>query len=200
VDTPFMIWPTNDLELEDSRIQPWNNTAKVRAQWRDSGTERTENLRFVFVWQNPNDRWTVVNVESNLAVNGACDAFAEGGWLGGSINSLFVQASLNVWEWWNQPPTLLPPQATQVRGFLALAVSGGGLLSNLGGGNIHSKSANGIFDVRRTLFSLPPNGVAVFEVTLEFFYENTGGGMIQVNFASGSFGVMCPAVVIAILS
>lgn len=45
-----------------------------------------------------------------------------------------------------------------------------------------------------------PNGVAVFEVTLEFFYENTGGGMIQVSFASGSFGVMCPAVVIAILS
>ncbi len=79
VDTPFMIWPTNDLELEDSRIQPWNNTAKVRAQWRDSGSARTENLRFVYVWQNPNDRLTVVNVESNLAVNGACDAFAEGG-------------------------------------------------------------------------------------------------------------------------
>jgi hypothetical protein len=30
--------------------------------------------------------------------------------------------------------------------------------------------------------------VAVFEVTLEFFYDNTGGGMIQANFASGEFG------------
>jgi hypothetical protein len=35
---------------------------------------------------------------------------------------------------------------------------------------------------------------------LEFFYDNTGGGMIQANFASGDFGVKCPAVVIAVLS
>ena len=197
VDTPFLIWPTNDLELEDSHIEPWNNTAKVRGLWR--GT-RQENLRFIFVWENPIDKFVVVNVESNLTVNGACDAFAEGGFLSGSINTLFVQASLHVWEWWNNPPTLLSPQATQTRGILALATHGGGFLSNLGGGNIHSKSASGIFDLRRTLFSLPPHGVAVFEVTLEFFPDNTGGGMIQANFASGEFGVKCPALVIAVLS
>jgi hypothetical protein len=152
------------------------------------------------VWENPNDRWTVVNVESNLAVNGTCDAFTEGGFFVGSINSVFVQTTLNVWEWWNQPPTLLPAQATQTQGILSIAVSGGGFLSNVGGGGVRSKSATGIHDVRRTLFSLPPHGVAVFEMALEFFYENTDGGMIQVNFASGDLGVMCPAVVIAILS
>jgi len=197
VETPFLIWPTNHLELLDSHIQPWNNTAKVRAQWRDEGSE---NLRFIFVWENPNDKWSVVNVESNLAVNGTCDAYTEGGFFVGSINTLWVQTTLNVWEWWNQPPTLLPPQATQTQKVLSIAVSGGGFLSNLGGGGIKSKSANGIHDVRRTLFSLPPHGVAVFEVTLEFFYENTDGGMIQVNFASVDFGLMCPAVVIAVLS
>ncbi len=198
VETPFLIWPTNDLELEDSHIQPWNNTAKVRAQWRDD--EGAENLRFIFVWQNPNDKFVVVNVESNLAVNGACDAFAEGGFFVGSLNSLFVQTSLNVWEWWNNPPTTLPPQATQTLRVLAVTEAGGGPLSNLGGGSVDSASANGIFDVRRTLFSLPPRGVAVFEVALELFYANEGGGMIQVNFASGDFGVKCPAVVIALLS
>src|SRR5207244_13431275 len=31
VDTPFLIWPTNDLELEDSHIEPWNNTEIGRA-------------------------------------------------------------------------------------------------------------------------------------------------------------------------
>lgn len=197
VDTPFLIWPTNNLELDDSHIQPWNNTAKVRGLWRGTGKE---NLRFIFVWQNPVDKWAVVNVESNLAVNGACDAFAEGGFLVGSLNSVFVQVSLNVWEWWNQPPTMLSPQATQAQRVLAVTASGGGLLSNLGGGSVDSASASGIFDVRRTSFTLPPNGVAVFEVTLEFFYDNTGGGMIQANFASGDFGVKCPAVVIALLS
>ena len=197
VDTPFLIWPTNDLELEDSHIQPWNNTAKIRGLWRDTGSE---NLRFIFVWDNPIDKWVVVNVESNLAVNGACDAFAEGGFLVGSLNSVFVRASLNVWEWWNQPPTMLSPQATQTQRVLAVAASGGGFLSNLGGGSVDSASASGIHDLRRTLFSLPPHGVAVFEVALEFFYDNTGGGMIQANFASGDFGVKCPAVVIALLS
>jgi hypothetical protein len=78
--------------------------------------------------------------------------------------------------------------------------NGGGFLSNLGGGNVDSKTASAIRDLSRSLFSLPPHGVAVFEVTLEFFYDNTGGGMIQANFASGDFGVKCPAVVIAVLS
>ena len=197
VDTPFLIWPTNDLELEDSHIQPWNNTAKVRGLWHGTGNE---NLRFIFVWENPIDKFAVVNVESNLAVNGACDAFAEGGFLIGSQNGVFVQASLNVWEWWNQPPTMLSPQATQTQRVLAVTASGGGFLSNTGGGSVDSASANGIFDLRRILFSLPPHGVAVFEVTLEFFYDNVGGGMIQANFASRDFGVMCPAVVIAVLS
>jgi hypothetical protein len=197
IDTPFLIWPTNDLELDDSHIEPWNNTAKVHGLWRGTGTE---NLRFIFVWENPADKFALVNVESNLAVNGACDAFAEGGFLVGSINSVFVQATLNIWEWWNQPPTLLSPQATQTKGIMALATHGGGFLSNLGGGNVESKSTSGIHDVRRTFFSLPPRGVAVFEVTLEFFYENTGGGMIQARFASGDLGVKCPAVVIALLS
>lgn len=195
VDTPFIIWPTNGLELADSQIQPWNNTAKVHALWR--GDEGYENLRFIFVWDNPKDTGAVVNVESYLAVNGSCDAFTEPGIFFGSINTVWVQASLNVWEWWNQPPTMLPPQATQVQHVLTIAASGGGFAS---GGGVESKSAAGLFDVKRTLFALPPKGVAVFEVTLEFFYSNNGGGMIQARFAHGDLGVMCPAVVIAVLS
>jgi hypothetical protein len=161
VDTPFIIWPTNGLVLEDSHIQPWNNTAKVRAQWCDD--EGYANLRLM--WDNPDDTWVVVNVESYLAVNGPCDAFTEGGFLVGSINTVWVwvQASLNAWEWWNQPPTMLPPQATQVQKVLSIATSGGGFLSNLGGGSVDSESVAGMFDVKRTLFALSPQGVAVFE-------------------------------------
>ena len=197
VETPFLIWKTSRLDLVDSHIQPWNNRAKVRGLWPGTGNE---NLRFVFVWANPNDTWVIVNVESYLAANGACDAFAEGGLLSGTINSVWVQATLNVWEWWHHPPTLLPPQATQTQRVLSVVTHGGGFLSNLGGGTVESASANGLFDVRRTLVSLPPRGVVVLEVALEFFYDNTGGGMIQARFASGDFGVMCPAVVMALLS
>jgi hypothetical protein len=198
VDTPFIIWPTNGLELIDSQIQPWNNTAKINAQWR--GSYGSENLRFIFVWENPNDSWAIVNVESSLVLNGACDEFEAGGWLSGSVSNLNVVASLKVWEWWNQPPTSPYPQATQTRPVLFLSADGGGFLSGLGGGTVKSASVGGTFDLSRSLFLLPPHGVAVFESTLTFTYENYDGGMIQVNFASGAFDVMCPAVVIAILS
>lgn len=198
VDTPFIIWPTNGLELIDSHIQPWNNTAKLNAQWQDiSGIE---NLRFIFVWENPSDSWTIVNVESNLVLNGSCDEFEEGGILSGSVSNLSVDARLNVWEWWNQPPTSPFPQPTQSQHVLSLTASGGGFLSGLGGGTVESASVGGSFDLSRSLFLLPPNGVAVFETTLEFSYSNFDGGMVQINFASGDFEVMCPAVVIAILS
>jgi hypothetical protein len=50
------------------------------------------------------------------------------------------------------------------------------------------------------MFSLPPGGVAVFEVALEFLYENTDGGMIQARVAHGDAGLMCPAMVTAMLS
>lgn len=198
VATPFIIWPTNDLELIDSQIQPWNNTAKINAQWRKNFG--MENLRFIFLWQNPNDRWVIVNVESNLMLNGACDEFEEGGFLSGSVSNLYVDARLNVLEWWNQPPTSPFPQATQGQHVLSLSASGGGVLSNLGGGTVESASVAGTFDLSRSLFLIPPNGVAVFEVTLAFVYDNSDGGMVQINFASGGFQVMCPALVIAILS
>jgi hypothetical protein len=197
-ETPFLIWPTNGLEFVDSHIEPWNNTAKIRAEWSDS--EGNENLRFIFVWRNPSDSWAVVDVVSNLTLKGSCDAFAEGGFLFGSLNTVFVKAVLNVWEWWNQPPTTPPPQATQTQNVLALGADGGGFLSLFGGGSVESASASGSYDLRRTLFTLPPGGVAVFEVMLEFAYYNLDGGMIQVGFAYGDNEVKCPAVAIAVLS
>jgi hypothetical protein len=101
-----------------------------------------------------------------------------------------------LWEWWNHTPTLLPPQATQTQNVLTIATAGG----SLGVDSVRSKSANGLFDLRRTMFSLAPGGVAVFKVALEFLYENTDGGMIQARFAHGDAGLMCPAMVMAILS
>jgi hypothetical protein len=198
VDTPFIIWPSNGVELIDSHIEPWNNTAKINAQWR--GSSGFENLRFIFEWQNPRDSWAIVNVESNLMLLGACDEFEEGGFLSGSASTLTVDARLNVWEWWNQPPTSPGAQPAQAQPVLSLSADGGGFLSDLGGGTVKSASVAGTFDLSRRIFLIPPNGVAVFETTLAFFYTNTDGGMVQMNFASDGFQVMCPAVVIAILS
>jgi hypothetical protein len=198
IATPFLIWPTHGIQLLNSNIQPWNNTANILGQWTNEAGD--ENLRFIFVWENSSDVWTIINIESYLQLNGECNEFEQGGILSGSVSDLTVLAKLNVWQWWTQPPMLTFPQATQSQSVLTLGASGGGFLSALNGGTVTGKSVNGNYDLRCNLFLVPPNGTAVFEVELEFIYENYDGGMVQAIFEGGAYQVMCPAVVIAILS
>lgn len=198
IDKPFIIWPTHGLELLDSHIEPGNNWAKVSGQ--SSKNSGDENLRFIFVFDNPNDRYTAVNVASYLRVNGSCEASADGGTAGifpGGTSHLHLKAFLNVWEWWNQPPTRPVGQATQTRDILNLSADGGGYFESVG--DIEVQAVNGNFDVTYELFVLPPNGVAVFEVTLLVSYDNDDG-RIAVDFASDSFEIMCPLVAVAILT
>jgi hypothetical protein len=198
LETPFIIWPTLGLVMEDSHVEPRNNWAKITG--RSERSSGTENLRFIFVWDNPHDRFTAINVASFLRLNGSCGASADGGTAGifpGGTSHLHLKAFLNVWEWWNQPPTNPVQLATQTRAALDMSADGGGWFSAVG--DIEVKSVNGNFDVGYDLFVLPPNGVAVFEVTLLVSYENDGG-LIQVDFSSGSFDVMCPELAIAVLT
>jgi len=198
VTTPFIIWPTNGLELEDSHIEPRNNWAKITGQ--STASSGNENLRFIFVWDNPNDTFAAVNVASFLSLNGSCEASADGGTAGifpGGTSHLQLQAFLNVWQWWEQPPIQAFPEATQRRDVLNLSADGGGWFGSVG--DIEVRPVSGNFDVTYNLFVLPPHGVAVFEVTLLVSYQNDDG-RIALDFSSGGFEVRCPEVAIAILT
>ena len=70
IKTPFIIWPTHGLEMDDSHVEPGNNWAKITGE--STASSGNENLRFIFVWENPNDRFAAVNVASFLALNGSC--------------------------------------------------------------------------------------------------------------------------------
>jgi hypothetical protein len=71
-----MIVPSSNLEMDGSNMESLNNWAKVRGQWSSNDNE---NLRFIFMWSNPNDTEVVINVASYLALNGACEVIANGG-------------------------------------------------------------------------------------------------------------------------
>jgi hypothetical protein len=198
IETPFIIWPTHGLQLDDSHIEPGHNRAKVKGQ--STKSSGSENLRFIYVWENPNDRFAAINVASFLALNGSCEASADGGTAGifpGGTSNLQLKAFLNVWEWWNQPPTNPLRQATQTRDVLNLSADGGGWFGSVGA--IEVRSVSGNFDVSYSLFVLPPHGVAVFEVTLLVTYANDDG-RIQLDFSSGGFEIVCPEVAIAVLT
>jgi hypothetical protein len=201
IDTPLFTLPSRDIDLVSTSLAPWNNIAKINAEWNtpypDNGFD---DLSFVYVWENPSERPVVVNVESYLMLNGFCDAFAEGGpgprsFWGDKYTDLDVGVDLNVFEYWNNPPTSPSGQAGQAEYALRLSADGGGIF---GLGGYDSGAVIGTFDVIYKMFLVPPKGVAVFEIVLDVFHR-TEGGYIELDFASGDFEIMCPAVVIAIL-
>lgn len=201
LDTPLFVLPSRDINLVQTSLAPWNNVAKINAEWNtpypDNGWD---DLSFVFVWENPSDRDAVVNVESYLLLNGFCDVLAEGGpgrviW-GQKYSDLDISVGLNILEYWNNPPTVPSGQNGQYEYAVRLHAHGGGIF---GLGDYESSGVNGSYDVIYRMFLIPPKGVAVFEVTLSIDHW-TDGGFIEVDFATGDFEVMCPAVVIAILT
>jgi hypothetical protein len=198
VDTPALILATPDVDAGPITVSPWNNVAKLTAEWSTPspdngpyGLDGVDSLRYVFAWQNPSDRYVVINAESYLLLNGFCDILAATN----NRSHLSLSAAMSLWQWWNSPPTLAPSQASAGVTFANLAVSAG----PFDPGESQSQSIGGIYDLTYQLFLMPPRGVVVFEVSL-IISHYTDGGWVEVDFASGDFETMCPAVVLAIVS
>jgi hypothetical protein len=194
--TPSMIMSTSGLELDQSHIEPQNNWAKVKGQW-SAGVN--ENLQFVFMWTNPSDRFSLVNVGSFLTLNGSCRIGADGGFAGifpGSTTTLHLFAVLDILEFWNQPTTEVVSPSTEI---LNLQVNGGGWFGSVGA--IETQGVSGSFgDIRFNMLLVPPNGTAAFVVNLNVDVTIDDSGSAEIDFSSGSFEIRCPFVAIAILS
>jgi hypothetical protein len=198
LDTPVSILWSYDKFLTSSHIQPWNNVAKYSGTW-DSPTHGygVDHLLFAFVWQNPSDRYAVVNVESYLMLNGFCQAWASGGFLPDNYADLAIVVELNILEYWNDPPTSVPQQSGSSQIPVVLYAKATGFLDL---GDYESSGINGSYDVNYHEFAVPPGGVAIFEVTLAMVRYMRGDSFTSYDFASGDFEVMCPALLIGILN
>lgn len=210
VDKPFLIWPTNGISLDASDIAPWNSWAKMTfdtnqqtVQFGDQtffGLYLEEDLSFYYLWENPSDRYAVINVDGYLVFNGFCKAHAPGGIFAGDREAdLNVDAHLYLLEWWNQPPTQPLGEADQSQGLVSLSASAGDMF------DIHGTTrSQPIFrgrDLRYNLFLIPPNGVTVFEVTASFSYHiGLNGGDVHADFSTGDFEVMSPFLLISVLT
>jgi hypothetical protein len=206
LDTPALVLPTQDIVLNAPHLEPWNNTAKFSAEWDTDtfpGSQFADSVSFVFAWENPHPSATIVNVESALMFNGFCETYASGGWYVINNADLDVYAELDVYEWWNNPPTSPPFQAAQRQHVLRLRSRSEGEF--YAWGDPEWASVSGYYDLRYQQFVLPPRGVAVFEVavSIEHSFPHLGpsadSGSVRVDFESEGFEVMCPAVVLAIL-
>lgn len=210
VDKPFLIWPTNGISLDDSSIEPWNSWAKITFDTNQQTVQfgdqtffdlyLEEDLSFYFLWENPSDRYAVINVDGYLVFNGFCKTHAPGGVFAGDREAdLSVDARLSLLEWWNQPPTQPLGEADQSQGITSLSAYAGDTF------DIHGTTrSEPVFrgrDLRYNLFLIPPQGVAVFELTSAFSYHiGLNGGDVHADFASGDFEIMSPFLQIAILT
>jgi hypothetical protein len=195
VETASMIVPSSGLEMDNFELSAVNNWAKVRGQWSSSANE---NLRFIFMWSNPNDTYTVINAASYVSVNGSCQLDANGGALGilpGGNSSLDLSASMTIWELWDQPPNSLLTETLQI---FSQSANGGGWFSSVGAVE-HFSVNTSTGDLIYYQLVLPPNAAVAFEVTFQIDAQ-IDNGSAQIDFSSGSFEVRCPLVEIGILS
>lgn len=212
LDTPFLIWafrtggPANFLG--DTHIEPLNSWARFRTGYEHGGyIGPHDEVVFYFLWQNDTGSDAVVNVESQLILNGSCSIFAESGliwspfWGQGTIgeSELWVEANLKLFEWWNQPATEPLPQPSQTHDVIGLSTGGGFALVS-GTGNGEWSWLSGSYHVHYDAFLVPADAVAVFEVSLGMRYVGYKASE-YVDFQSYAFeSLLCPYVELEVLT
>ncbi|MCB1370060.1 MAG: hypothetical protein KDJ83_04140 [Rhodobacteraceae bacterium] len=198
LNTPFLIWPTNSVDLEASEIVPSNSSAKFRAR---IGKHKSffGDVKFYYIWDNATDKFAVINADGYSIFHGTAFVGVGGGiFPANRAASVRLTATLQILEWWNQPPTSPLQQTDQSAEILNLRVSAGGF------GEVGAIELRNVFrgsDLRHTLMLVPPRGVVVFAVTTAVAM-GTGDddGLAEVDFASGEFMVGSPAVLVTVLT
>jgi hypothetical protein len=192
IDTPVFVFFSDGFNFQSLNVAPWNTVAKISGAWYDADQGGFDDVQFVFAWENPTDRYAVVNVESYLTMNGNCAAWADAGFFG-HTSLLAVDVELIILEYWNRPPTIPPWESSQFMNILDLRVYSGWIA------NFERRSLYGPYDLLYKQFILPPRGVAIFTLTAGIDHF-TDGGYTSIDFASGNFEIKCPAMVVGILT
>jgi hypothetical protein len=198
LNTPFLIWPTNSVDLEASEIVPANSWAKFRARI-EKNRSFFGDVKFYYLWDNPTDKFAVINANGYSIFRGTAFVGVGGGiFPANRVASVKLTATLQILEWWNQPPTSPFQQQDQSAEILNLRVSANGF-SEVGA--IDQRNVFRGSDLRHTLMLVPPRGVVVFAVTTAVTM-GTGqdNGLSEVDFASGAFMVGSPAVLVTVLT
>jgi hypothetical protein len=192
---PFIIWPSVGLQFSDTHYEAWNSWAKVLLS---TSGEATRDLTFYWLWENPSEYYTAVNIDTWVMVHGFALAATNGGVLNVDGQTSFIQGdvTLHVMEWWNQPPTEPALQSTQSAGVVSVLAQSNGFFDT---GDVESATVFNTFDLRCDQFVMPPHGVGVFEVVLHLDYYAPDGS-VEFNLSSGDLEVLNPFLMIEVLT
>jgi hypothetical protein len=197
LDKPFLIWPTLGLQMDDAAYVSANSWAKAHATASDVNS--FVGLRFYYLWTNPHDAYSVINIGGFLILNGTCQASAGGGfWPSDRYSKLSLDAKLEIYEWWNQPPTSPVPQMDQSINVVTLEANQEGFSEV---GDIEFKSIFRAYGLSYSLMLVPPLATVVFAFNASFSSTNgTDSSQTIVDFATGNFQIGCPYGLVTLLS
>ena len=198
LNVPFLISANSGVELEQFQTIENNSFAKFRARVGNPD-DFFGTVKFFYVWTNPKNAFEVINVTGFVIFNGHCSVGVDGGLLPGDRQaSVLVKGRLEILEFFNDPPTSPLSQPDQEVTVLQMRETA------LGFGEVGALDARDVFrgvGLSHLHMIVPPRGVVVFGV-VAFAGCGTGrdGSTAAVDFASGSFQVGSPAVLLATLT
>jgi hypothetical protein len=200
LNKPFLIWSTTHGLFIDSYNYVESNSS-VKFSVNSSADNGYEEMSFYFLWQNPSAGIAVINIDAYMVFKGYCQAGSEGGNFPGIISGdrysqLWVNAHLYPLEWWNQPPTQPYPQADASAQVAFVHTDTGGWADP--GAIAYTNVFRG-YDLQYSLMLVQPKSSVVFQVQAQISYSNAEGTIVA-DFASGDFSVICPAVLVTVVS
>jgi hypothetical protein len=192
--TASEILATPGITLASTHIEPQNNWAQFHLETTDDAIDE---VTCRFVWQNPSDKYAVVNVNGYLVLNGIVEAIAHGGfWSDARTSYARLDAVLRISELWNRPPTSPLLQAGQDQKVLELSANASGFWDL---GEIAYEEVSKGFLLQYSQFVLPPHGTAAFDLGCWLQYGSTDGEANYV-FLERGHEVLAVGVLIDVLS
>jgi hypothetical protein len=192
LDKPLLIFADPSNFLFDSHVSRKESFAKV--SFKKSGQEllpQVHEVTFYYFWENPSENTALVNIATYLVLKGFCEASVDRPSLGNfyAFGDLHIRAELEILEWWNQPPTSPLFQTSQKVEALHFHVNAFGPFSP---GETKLKHLFDGYDLKYSLFAVPPKRAAVFRVSMSATHWVWQSGFFQVDFSFKDQLVLCP--------
>ena len=193
ITSPFLIWPSPGLQVDDYGIQPYNSWAKLKQHSTSSGSGE---VAFYYFWENPNNADTVFTADAYIVLNGHAQADDNTSYwlLDHQATQLYISVQLEPFNWSQSQQIPLPGDLEYA---VTLSAYGPGWPISVGA--IMSQDVFRGYDLRAENLIVHANQVMVFQVVMMMQYVIDDGD-IDVDFSSGAFEIMCPEVLITITS
>jgi hypothetical protein len=194
LQTPFEV-SVIGAAMTDHSIVP--GASYSRFEFR-LGEDRNSNARthFSYVWQNPTNRYALIDAHGYVILDGSVAAICSGGfWPRDRRAEITVTPRLSLLDWGQEP--LAPDAQTHLGSAAWLKVED---KSPLTLGPMASMDVFRGYDLALSQYIVKPHGTVGLVVAVDLSGDTGHDGEVWADFASGNHRVVSPGVLILVIS